>query len=409
MNRLVDAALVIARRDFIATIFSRTFLLFLFAPLIAAGFGLLIGKVTENADREARRPVVALVTELRTVEALQGAWQRLVPAFGEEALPELRRVDPAEDVDAQIAGLLADPESRVSAVFTGTLARPVLRGPQSALDATGETLRLIVADARRGTGLAGAGIADSEVELTAITTGQSAGNLERVRRDLARGGQVLIFLLTMILAGLMLSNLVEEKSNKVVEVLAAAVPLDAIFLGKLLAMLGVSLVAITIWGGVALFGWFFIERFVSSPVGPAVGWPAFCVLILVYFVTNYLLLGAVFLGVGGQANSMREVQTLSMPVTFAQVAIFFLGSVAITDPGSPMATAAYLVPFSAPLAMAGEAALSPTLWPHAVSLAWQLLWTVIVIRFTSRLFRRRVLKSQVTDGFFDFLMVRRRA
>ena len=407
MNRLVDAALVIARRDFVATIFSRTFLLFLFAPLIALAFGLLITKMTRSADQEARRPVVALVTELRTVEALQASWQRLVPAFGEEALPELRRVDPAADVETQVAGLLADPEGRVSAVFTGSLERPVLRGPDSALDATGETLRLIVADARRGTALSGARLPDREVELATVATGQSAGNLERVRRDLARGGQLLILLLTMILAGLMLSNLVEEKSNKVVEVLAAAVPLDAIFLGKLVAMLGVSLVAIAIWGGMALFGWFFIERFVTTPVGPAVGWPAYVLFIFVYFITNYLLLGAVFLGVGGQANSMREVQTLSMPVTFAQVAIFFLGSAAITDPGSPMATAAYLVPFSATLAMVGEAALSPTLWPHALSLLWQLLWTAIVIRFTARLFRRRVLKSQVTDGFFDFLKPKR--
>ncbi len=407
MNRLVDAALVIARRDFIATIFSRTFLLFLFAPLIALGFGLLITQMTENADREARRPVIALVTELRTVEALQGAWKRLAPAFGEEALPELRRIDPAEDVGTQVKALLADPEGKISAVFTGSLDRPVLRGPQSALDATGETLRLIVADARRATALTDARLPDGDAQLATVATGQSAGNLDRVRRDLARGGQLLIFLLTMILAGLMLSNLVEEKSNKVVEVLAAAVPLDAIFLGKLLAMLGVSLVAITIWGGMALFGWFFIERFVTTPVGPAVGWPAYCVMILVYFVTNYLLLGAVFLGVGGQANSMREVQTLSMPVTFAQVAIFFLGTAAITDPGSPMALAAYIVPFSAPLAMAGDAALSPALWPHALSLAWQLIWTVIVVRFTARLFRRRVLKSQVTDGFFDFLKPRR--
>ena len=45
----------------------------------------------------------------------------------------------------------------------------------------------------------------------------------------------------MLLATLLLSNLAEEKPNKVIEVLAAAVPLDAVFLGKLIAMLGISL------------------------------------------------------------------------------------------------------------------------------------------------------------------------
>ena len=46
---------------------------------------------------------------------------------------------------------------------------------------------------------------------------------------------------------MLLSQLIEEKSNKVIEVLAAAVPVDAIFLGKLFAMLAMSLVGITVW------------------------------------------------------------------------------------------------------------------------------------------------------------------
>ena len=69
-------------------------------------------------------------------------------------------------------------------------------------------------------------------------TEQAAGNLRAIRRVLAQSGQMLIFMVTLMLATLLLSDLVEEKSNKVIEVLAAAVPLDAVFLGKLIAMLG---------------------------------------------------------------------------------------------------------------------------------------------------------------------------
>jgi ABC-2 type transport system permease protein len=74
----------------------------------------------------------------------------------------------------------------------------------------------------------------------------------------AQAGQVLLFLLTMLLAGMVLSNLVEEKANKIIEVLAASIPMDALFLGKLFAMLGVSMVGIavwgTVWGGLVLRG-----------------------------------------------------------------------------------------------------------------------------------------------------------
>jgi hypothetical protein len=44
---------------------------------------------------------------------------------------------------------------------------------------------------------------------------------------------------------------------------------------------------------------------------------------------SYLLIGGVFLGIGGQASTVREVQTLSMPVTMAQVVIFGLASLAV--------------------------------------------------------------------------------
>ena len=64
----------------------------------------------------------------------------------------------------------------------------------------------------------------------------------------AQAGQTLLLLLTMLLAGMVLSNLVEEKTNKIIEVLAAAIPMDSVFLGKLFAMLAVSFVDIGVWG-----------------------------------------------------------------------------------------------------------------------------------------------------------------
>ena len=49
---------------------------------------------------------------------------------------------------------------------------------------------------------------------------------------------------------------------------------------------------------------------------------------------NYLLLGAVFLGIGAQASTAREVQTLSMPVTMAQVLVFGFAATAVGDADS---------------------------------------------------------------------------
>ena len=61
-----------------------------------------------------------------------------------------------------------------------------------------------------------------------------------------------IFFLTLLLAGQAVGTMAEEKSNKVIEVLAAAVPLESVFLGKLLGMFGSACLFVAFWGTIAV-------------------------------------------------------------------------------------------------------------------------------------------------------------
>jgi ABC-2 type transport system permease protein len=205
--------------------------------------------------------------------------------------------------------------------------------------------------------------------------------------------QLLLFMITVLLAGMLLSNLLEEKSNKIIEVLAAALPIDAVFTGKLFSMLAVSLVGIAVWAAGALIAVSVWVKDPSSLPDPAVGWPLFIILAILYYAANYLLLGALFLGIGSQANSVREVQTLSMPVTVAQMLVFLLASFAIGQPNNLLGLGAAIFPFSSPLTMVARAAQLPELWPHLLALAWQALWVWLIVSLGATLFRRNVLKS----------------
>ncbi|MDQ3139299.1 MAG: ABC transporter permease [Pseudomonadota bacterium] len=400
MRSLFDAAMVIARRDFVATVWSKTFLLFLLAPVVAIAFGGLIGGFAGKSDAAATQPNVAIVADADSAAAIKVARDRLAATLGQTAMPMVVDVAPEEDVRGQAQRLLADGEANYSAVLTGTLAKPLLTAPQKASGGVANKMALILDDARRVAALRAAGVDPAQVTLTRADSAYSAGSLRTVRHALARGGQVLIFFLTILLAGMLLSNLVEEKSNKVIEILAAAVPLDAVFLGKLIAMLGVSIVGILMWGALAGIGLMLIQNMITVPVTPAVGWPAYCLLTILYFAANYLLLGAVFLGIGGQASNVREVQTLSMPITFAQLAIFFLAGTVVADDGGTMTWIAAVFPLSSPLAMMAIAAEKPELWVHLPALLWQLLWVALFIRGSAALFRRTVLKSGKAPSFF---------
>jgi ABC-2 type transport system permease protein len=131
---------------------------------------------------------------------------------------------------------------------------------------------------------------------------------------------------------------------------------------------------------------------------PAVGWPMFLVLGFLYFAMAYLLLGSLFLGIGSMATTVREVQTLSMPVTMLQLLVFFFASLAVAQKGSAIEIAAVLFPFSSPYAMLARAAPGPDLWPHLLPHGWQALWVAAIIRLGAGIFRKSVMKSGPARG-----------
>lgn len=394
---VMEAAWVIARRDFMATVYTRSFILFMLTPLLVVAFSFLIGWVSARSDIEDI-PAVAVVTDGATASALNEARARLVAQTSERTFPVLRRIDPADDIPAQARVLLADNEAGLSAVFSGTIARPVLAGPERIDEFVGERMALLVEEAQRSAALRESAPDFRPAAITRDITGEAAGNLREIRTGVARFGQFIVFFFTLLLATMLLSNLIEEKSNKVIEVLAAAVPLDSIFLGKLLAMLAVSLVGIALWGGMFAVAVAFSVQLLPAgmelpSISPAVGWGVYAILLPIYYTTNYMLLGSLFLGIGAQANSVREVQTLNMPVTFLQMGVFVLAMLVVGNRGGVLPMVAYIFPFSSPLAMIAEAGQSEELWPHLLAIPWQLLWVFLLIRISTGLFRKTVLKS----------------
>ena len=372
MTRLLRAAFVIARRDYVATVWSRTFLLFLIGPLLPVVFGGLFGAVTAHEDAPRTRAVHVAMSPADT-DAVLAARAGIAHRLGDGAVPRLSRGTDGAD----------------QAVLTGTLAAPTLSAPADAADTLAGRLALVVDTARLVR--AARGHVPPPVTIAVHPTApEPADGKDRV--DVARGAQFVLFFLTMLLAGMTISNLVEEKSSKVIELLAAAVPVDAIFLGKLLGMLAVSLTGVAVWTFAGVAGSSLLPPD-FAPATPAVGWPAFLALGILYFATVYLLIGAVYLGIGAQAGSVREVQIVSMPLTMAQLLIFGLASVTARQPESPLGLLAAIIPWTSPFAMIDRAALLPQLWPHLLALLWQLAALAVTIRVAARLFRRNVMKS----------------
>jgi ABC-2 type transport system permease protein len=394
-----QAAWVVARRDFVAILFSRYFIFFLLGPLFPVIMGGLAAGVGERVQAATAQTDIGVAMAPADLDAMLRARAALGPTLG-PVLPHLtalQRLKPGEGFDARAA--LLGGRNNIAAVLTGTPAHPVLTAPAERAAQWKGAVALIAANAA-----AGSAIAYPSVETVSVTT---SGASERVGRvHTAQASLTLLFIVTIFLTGMVMSTLIEEKANKIIEILAAAIPMDALFFGKLFAMFLVSMVGITVWGAAigglielagmnpAILGGFDVQNLPT----PAVGWPLYLAFAVIYFTLNYLVIGSVFLTIGSIAATVREVQTLSMPATMAQIVVFFVATLALADPGGPTEIAAIVFPLSSPYAMLARAAVEESLWPHLLAIGWQILWVVLFIRAGATLFRKRVMKSGPQPG-----------
>lgn len=383
---LLSAAFVIARRDFMALLFSRSFIFFLLGPLFPVIVASLANGVGSHVRDTAQQPQLGVAMAPADVDAILRARAALSRQLGDVVPPMLvlHRLSPGEAFVPRDA--LGGRKGNVAAVLSGTPAQPVLTGTRAQIREWQGPVALIAASAIHG-------VPGPMPPVRLEAAASSTASERQGQLVTAQAAQTLLFLLTMVLAGMVLSNLVEEKANKVIEILAAAIPMDAVFFGKLFAMLGVSLVGITVWGSTAGLFVLATGKGMAALPTPAVGWAALAGLGVIYFALAYLLIGSVFLAIGSLATTVREVQTLSMPATMMQLVVFFLATFAMTQPGSPPEIFAVVFPFSSPFAMMARAAQQPGLGQHLLAIGWQALCVLAMVRAGSRLFRRRVMKS----------------
>ncbi len=402
MKSLFSYSLIIARRDFLAVVGTPTFLLFLLAPLfmivMAALGGSGASQVAVSSAKAARIAVIAAPVDVEDIKTADEALRGLTGRFA--GPPALAVIVTKSDAAKEAQSLITSTKTDYYAVMHGPLDKPQIahremaRGSSTFLAALANE---VVRERKTGTGF---GTELSKPSMTVIKPKDSSVGGRQMTAYLS---VFVVFFLTLLLAGQAVGMLAEEKSNKVIEILAAAVPLEAVFLGKLVGMFGVAVLFVSFWGGMIGLAVLALPDLARlATLAPAVGLPTFIALCALYFTMAYMLLGAVFLGVGGQAGTMREVQMLSLPVTIFMVAMFGMSSAGANSPGSTLATFTQWFPFSSPYAMTARAATDPAVLPHIMALIWQAIWVAITIWVAARLFRVGVLKSGSWKSAFGF-------
>jgi ABC-2 type transport system permease protein len=192
--------------------------------------------------------------------------------------------------------------------------------------------------------------------------------------------------LSIVIGGqYLLQGVAEEKESRILESLLCTVSAEDLLLGKLIGLGGAGLTMVGAWllmGSIAAS-----PAALMAQVHVA---PQLIVLAVAYFLLGYLFYGSLMTGIGAVTNNMREAQQFSFAFTFMNFIPFYMLTMIIGRPDSPLAIGLSMFPPMAPVAMMLRLAApssSVPAWQIALSLA--LLagagWLAIVL--AARVFR----------------------
>jgi ABC-2 type transport system permease protein len=200
---------------------------------------------------------------------------------------------------------------------------------------------------------------------------------------------------TLIIYGIyVMRGVLEEKSNRIVEVIVSSVKPFHLMLGKVIGIGAVGLTQIAIWVSfAAIFSAPQVAMALSvAPSNlPKVSGAALAFL-PVYYILGYFLFATIYAGIGSMFNTEEDAQQLMGVANLFLIAPMVLLMPVMKNPDGTMSTVLSLIPFFSPILMYLRIAVQmPPAWQIALSIAIMLATIVLMIWVVSKIYRVGIL------------------
>ncbi len=155
---------------------------------------------------------------------------------------------------------------------------------------------------------------------------------------------MMMFFLVATSGQLLVRSMLEEKSNRVVEVLMSSASANDLMTGKIIGLSGLGLTQLAFWG---IIGTAISLKFGSIPISPL-----HVALTLIYLVLGYLLYAAIFVAAGAPVSTEQEAQQITSYLTIILVLPIALAMPVLENPGGLMVRILTFIPLLTPTMMA---------------------------------------------------------
>jgi ABC-2 type transport system permease protein len=236
------------------------------------------------------------------------------------------------------------------------------------------------------------------VNLTLVKVGKGGESQEKGQTFFTAVAVAMVLYVTLLVYGIAtMRSVMEEKTTRIVEILASSARPFQLLTGKILGVAGVGFTQYLIWiltgALISTYGAGVAATFRPGTAAPQFHIPtALLIYAVLFFLAGYFLYASLYAAVGAMVSSDEEAQQVQLPVTLLIVAAFLLYPVVMRDPASRLAVVVSLVPFVSPILMIFRIALqTPPFWQIALSLAISIATTIAVVHTAARIYRVGIL------------------
>lgn len=211
---------------------------------------------------------------------------------------------------------------------------------------------------------------------------------------------MILYMFLLIYGSMVMQSVIEEKNNRVLEVVVSSISPFRLMLGKILGIASVAVVQVLIWGVLVCgVGALVMPHLISAemmgsveamragtldPTAAGVDMEMVQTLatatdfgyvfqifayLLLYVIGGYLLYSAMFAAVGSAVDNVQDAQQLQTPIMLPIILSIFVMMVVMKDPNSPLVFWCSMIPFTSPVVMMARIPCGIPTWEIVVSLA----------------------------------------
>lgn len=231
---------------------------------------------------------------------------------------------------------------------------------------------------------------------------------------------ILMYIILLIYGTMVMIGVMEEKTNRIAEVIISSVKPFQLMMGKIIGIAGVGLTQFFIWIiflvllstiGATMFPDLFAQVQEAGQAGITAGavddsqmlqsvlnemsrlpWALIIGSFIFYFIGGYLFYASLFAAIGSAVgDDPNEAQSLTFLVTLPLIIGFFIMMTSVNNPNSTMAIAGSLIPFTSPIVMMGRIGFGVPAWQLALSMVLLVAGFIFTTWASAKIYRTGIL------------------